>query len=432
MWNSSFARKDEFMDIPEEALQRYLTWNGMLQALDETDNHLPDGAKRLVSRAISLLRQWFSDSWLQRGGQLADLPYSPHNKTLLNALHLATVAALFARGRKLPGGDELFRDTVDIQESRWLHTVTILELAWRLGDGADTVSVALEPALADGHRCDLAIRLDDQQTYIEVTTKGETQRERKAEIQVHVVSNINFSLKSRYAVDIQAEIIREPPKRSADFAQWRDQYSADLEALVAAVVSDGIPKSAECSDVKVTVYPSGHPNFDPSRFLSGPPLETDVSRLLYRTVNEKACQGASASPLIIWLYDASTHLLWTDWAHMSWRNKNQSLRELLAPISHQHPNLAAVVITTGPLAVIPGNPMLSGTWGWSSAWSMASAGYVESHAVQFHSSLVLDQLGRITRTPHQKWVTRLLVEAGFDRDDVEGIFEALLEERAHS
>lgn len=420
------------MDIPKEALQRYLTWNGMLQALDETDNPLPDGAKRLVSRAILLLRQWFSDSWLQRGGQLADLPYSPHNKTLLNALHLATVAALFDSGRTLPGGDELFHDTVDIQESRWLHTVTILELAWRLGDGANAVVVDLEPVLEDGHKCDLAVTLDGRRTYIEVTTKGDTQRQRLADRQFHVVSNINFFVESQWAVNIQAEIIQAPPKRSEDFGQWGDQYSAEVKALAQAVVSEGIPKSAECSDVKVTVYPSGHPDFDPSHVLTGSPVETDVSKLLYRSVKEKAQQGSSASPLMIWLYDAAGNLRCTPWSQMSSRNKCQSLHDLLGPIRDQYPNLVAAIITTPPLAVIPGSPMLSGAWGWSSAWSMATAGYVESHAVQFQSSLVLDQLGRITRTPHQKWVTRLLVEAGFDRDDVEGIFEALLEERAHS
>lgn len=420
------------MNIPEEVLQRYLSWDGMLQSLDQPDHPLPDGAKRLTARAIELLRPWFSDSWLQCGGQLADLPYSPHNRTLWNVLNLTTVAALFAFGRTLPGGDELMRDAGDIQESRWLHTVTILELAWRLGYGTNPVSVELEPALEDGHRCDLAIRLEDQRTFIEVTTKGETERERRAAIQFDVVSTINFYVEAQYGVNIQAEILREPPKRPEDFARWRDQYSANLEALVAAVMSDGVPKCAKCSDVNVTVYPSGHPDFDPSHSLSGPLVETDVRMLLQRAVKEKAQQGVSASPLIIWLYDASGNLRLTPWSNMSMRDKNRSLRDLLAPIAGQYPNLAAVVVTTKPLRVISENPMLSGAWGWSAAWTMATAGYVESHAVQFHASPVLDRLGPITRVPQQKWVTRLLVESGFDRDDVEGLFQALLDERTQS
>lgn len=344
------ADQAAFAALDGGAAPDWSTWLGSAEGAAE---YLSPRGREVFDALRAEIPEFFGEGWLAAAIENRTVPearvlspvltLSDPAEQFATLLRIWAVARLGQARRSGVQGVERVRHHLraDVRSSRFLHSLTQLELAGAgLHVGAE---VELEPPKAGGPG-DVLLRAGDTQAFLEVVTLSTDaaflrQERALAGHQSHVRA-LQVKLGVSFDGDLPG-ILDE-----LDAQAWRDRVTAAAGESAAS----GQPVTLQDMHGTLTVRPD---TGGTSQRLSGPLVQIDAARRLVLALERKAEQTRAAAAAWLWLVDHNDVMRLSPFFAASPADKIGQLRALVGDVLDRYPHLGGIVWTrTGRIVTL--------------------------------------------------------------------------------
>lgn len=348
------ADQAAFAALDDGATPDWSTWLGSAEGAAA---YLSPGGREVFDALRAEIPEFFGEGWLAAAVGNRSVPearilspvltLSDPAEQFATLLRIWTVARLGqVRRGGIQGVDRVRRHLrTDVRSSRFLHSLTQLELA---GAGLHIgANVELEPPKTGGPG-DALLRTGDTEAFLEVVTLSTDQaflREERALAghQSHV-----RSLEVEHGVSFDGDL--PGVMGELDAQAWRDRVAAAAGESAAGGQSVTLQDAHGVLTVRPDTRGTG-------QRLTGPLVEIDAARRLLLALERKAEQTRAAATAWLWLVDHNDVMRLAPFFAASPADKIGQLRALVNDVLDRNPHLGGIVWTRTGRIVTPVPPI---------------------------------------------------------------------------
>lgn len=328
-------------------------WPTWLGSIEGAAAYLSPRGQGVFDTLRAEIPEFFGKGWLAAAVKKRTVPEARILSPVLTlsdpAEQFATLLRIWAVARLgqvrrggIQGVDRVRRQLrTDIRSSRFLHSLTQLELA---GAGLHVgTSVELEPPKAGGPG-DVLLRAGDTEVFLEVVTLSTDQaflrRERALAGHQSHVRALELQLGVSFDGDLPG--VLEGP----DAQTWRDR----MTSAAAKCAADGQAVTIHDVHGMLTIRPD---EGRPGQRLTGQLVQIDAARRLLLALERKAAQTRAAATAWLWLVDHNDVMALAPFSAAPPAEQIGQLHALVHDVLDRHPHLAGIVWTRTGRIVSP-------------------------------------------------------------------------------